>query len=133
MTAKTSVPHAHKLSRRERQVMDIVYASREASAAEIHAALPDRPTFSATRAVIRTLEEKGHLRHEERGLKYVYMPVVPVEKAKRSALSHLVSTFFSGSPAQLMATLLESSSSKVTDEELDQLEELVRKARQVKK
>src|SRR3954447_7240259 len=87
-------PHpAHDpLSRRERQVMNIIYARGQATAAEIHEAISDPPTFSATRAVIRTLEEKGHLRHEEQGLRYVYLPVVPAEKAKKSALASMVET-----------------------------------------
>jgi predicted transcriptional regulator len=119
----------HKLSRRERQVMDIVYSRGSATAAEVHDALPDPPTFSATRAVIRTLEEKGHLRHEEQGLRYVYLPVVPVEKARRSALTHVVRTFFDGSPSQLMATLLDSPSSKLADEEFERLERLIRDAK----
>ena len=130
--AKPNATSHQKLSRRERQVMDIVYARGQATAVEIHEALPDRPTFSASRAVIRTLEEKGHLRHEERELRYVYLPVVPVEKAKRSALSHVVTTFFQGSPSKLMATLLESSTSKISEEELARLEELVRKAKEEK-
>jgi BlaI family penicillinase repressor len=123
----------NKLSRRERQVMDIVYAQGETTAVEIHRGLPDRPTFSATRAVIRTLEEKGHLRHEERGLRYIYLPVVPLEKAKVSALAHVVSTFFQGSPSKLMATLLDRSASKMSGEELARLEQLIRKAKQEKK
>jgi BlaI family transcriptional regulator, penicillinase repressor len=121
------------LSRRERQVMNIIYARGQATAAEIHEALPDPPTFSATRAIIRTLEEKGHIRHEEQGLRYVYAPVIPADKAKRSALAHVVSTFFGGSPSHLMATLLESSTGDVTDAELDRLERLIQRAKQEKK
>lgn len=120
------------LSRRERQVMNIIYSRGQATAAEIHEALPDPPTFSATRAVIRTLEEKGHIVHQEQGLRYIYLPVVPADKARRSALSHLVTTFFQGSPSRLMATLLESSAAKVTEEELNQLEQMIRRARQEK-
>jgi BlaI family transcriptional regulator, penicillinase repressor len=120
------------LSRRERQVMNIIYAKGRATATEIHAALPDPPTFSATRAIMRTLEEKGHIRHEEQGLKYIYSPVVPADKARRSALSNVVATFFQGSPSRLLATLLDSSASKISDEELRELEELIRRARQEK-
>jgi predicted transcriptional regulator len=120
------------LSRRERQVMNIVYARGRATATEIHEALPDPPTFSATRAVIRTLEEKGHLRHEEEGLRYVYLPVVSAEKAKRSALSNVVTTFFQGSATKLMSTLLESSTAKLSDAELDEMEEMIRRARKEK-
>ena len=121
------------LSRRERQVMNILYARGQATAAEIHEALPDPPTFSATRAIIRTLEEKGHIGHEEKGLRYIYAPVVPPEKAKRSALAHVVSTFFGGSPSHLMATLLENSTEGVSDAELERLEEMIRRAKREKK
>src|SRR5215203_4724419 len=121
------------LSRRERQVMNILYARGQATAAEIHEVLPDPPTFSATRAIIRTLEDKGHIRHAEQGLRYIYAPVVPAEKAKRSALAHVVSTFFGGSPSQLMATLLEGSTAQVTEAELGRLEEMIRRAKQEKK
>jgi BlaI family transcriptional regulator, penicillinase repressor len=128
----TRTPH-DPLSRRERQVMNIIYAKGQATAVEIHEALADPPTFSATRAVIRTLEEKRHIRHEEQGLRYIYLPVVPAEKARRSALSNVVTTFFQGSPSRLMATLLDGSTAKVTDDELLELEALIRKARQEKK
>jgi len=121
------------LTRRERQVMNIVYSRGQATAVEIHEALPDAPTFSATRAIIRTLEEKGHIRHEEQGLRYIYLPVVPAEKAKRSALASVVSTFFEGSPSRVMATLLEGSTAKITDEELSELEQLIRRAKKDKK
>ncbi len=133
MTKQPSRPAFHRLSRRERQVMDILYARGRASATEIHEALPDKPTFSATRAVIRTLEEKGHLRHEEQGLRYLYLPVVPVEKARRTALSHMVSTFFQGSPSRLMATLLDDSSTRLSAEELASLEALIRRAKEASK
>jgi BlaI family transcriptional regulator, penicillinase repressor len=120
------------LSRRERQVMNIIYAQGRATAVEIHEALPDPPTFSATRAIIRTLEEKGHIRHEEQGLRYIYRPVVPAEKASRSALANVVTTFFQGSPSRLLATLLNDSTSKVSDHELRELETLIREARKEK-
>jgi BlaI family transcriptional regulator, penicillinase repressor len=119
-----------KLSRRERQVIDIVYSRGQATAAEIHQALSDPPTFSATRAVIRTLQEKGHLQYEEQGLRYVYRPTVPVEKVRRSALAHLVSTFFDGSPVRLMAELLDESSSGLNRDELASLEAMIRKAKE---
>ena len=120
------------LSRRERQVMNIIYARGHATAAEIHEALPDPPTFSATRAVIRTLEEKGHITHQEQGLRYIYRPVVPPEKARRSAVSQLVTTFFQGSPTRLMAALLDGSTAKMSDEELDELERIIRDAKEKK-
>jgi BlaI family penicillinase repressor len=121
------------LSRRERQVMNIIYARGHATAAEVHEALPDPPTFSATRAVIRTLEEKGHISHQEQGLRYVYRPVVPPEKARRSAVSQLVSTFFQGSPTRLLAALIDGSTAKLSDEELDELERMIRDAKEKKK
>ena len=130
MSNRLSQSSSPKLSRRERQVMDIVYSQGRATASEIHAALADPPTFSATRAVIRTLEEKGHLRHEEQGLRYVYLPVVSVEQAKRSALAHMVKTFFQGSPSRLMATLLDPKSANISAAELHSLEELIRKAKE---
>ena len=117
------------LSRRERQVMDILYARGEATAVEIHAAIADPPGFSATRALIRTLEEKGHIRHAEQGLRYVYFPSVPAEKVKTSALKHLLTTFFKGSPTELMAAMLDDSDAKISDAELEALESLIRKAR----
>jgi len=113
--------------------MDIVYGMGQATATEIHTALADPPTFSATRAVIRTLEEKGHIRHSEQGLRYVYLPTVPIEKARKSALTHLVSTFFGGSPTQVMAALLDESSSRISDDELKELERLIQKARESSK
>lgn len=121
------------LSRRERQVMDILYSLGQATATEIHQALSDPPTFSATRAVIRTLEEKGHVRHEEQGLRYVYVPTIPVEKARKSAVSHLVSTFFQGSPTRLMAALLDDASLQIDQKELESIEDLIRKAREKSK
>lgn len=120
---------AQKLSRRERQVMDILYSREQATAAEIHEALPDPPTFSATRAVIRTLEDKGHIRHEEQGLRYIYLPVISIDKARKSAVAHLVSTFFNGSPTKLMAELLDRPSRDISDDELASLEALIRKAK----
>lgn len=110
--------------------MEIVYSRGSATAAEIHAALADPPTFSATRAVIRTLEEKGHIRHKEQGPRYVYLPVVPLENAGKSALAQLVSTFFHGSPSRLMATLLDDASRTLEPGELEKLEALIRKARE---
>jgi predicted transcriptional regulator len=118
-----------KLSRRERQVMDILYSREQATAAEIHDALPDPPTFSATRAVIRTLEEKGHIRHEEQGLRYIYLPVISIDRARKSAVAHLVSTFFNGSPTRLMAELLDRPSREISEDELASLEALIRKAK----
>jgi len=120
----------HKLSRRERQTMDVLYRLGRASAAEVHQSIPDPPSYSAVRAMLRVLEEKGHIRHEEKDLRYVFMPVVPREKARRSAVRHLLDTFFDGSAEQAVAALLDLSSRKLTDEELNRLAALVEKARQ---
>src|SRR3954469_21890619 len=109
------------LSRRERQIMDILYQRGRATAAEVLEALPDAPSYSAVRSLLRILEEKGHIRHEEDGLKYVFSPVVAQENAKRSALRHLIDTFFSGSPAEAAAALLHDSAAKLTRQDLDRL------------
>src|ERR1700747_300743 len=113
------------LSRRERQIMDILYQKARATAAEIHAALPDAPSYSAVRAKLRVLEEKGHIRHEEEALRYVYIPTLPRDRAKRSALSHMLETFFEGSAEQAVAALLDLSSSKLSGQELDRLARLI--------
>src|SRR5262245_43322282 len=118
-----------QLSRRERQIMDILYRSGKASAAEIQAVLPEPPSYSAVRAMLRILEEKGHIRHEEQGLKYVFLTTVPHERAKRSAMKHLLDTFFNGSAEQAVAALLDASAASLTREELDRMAELIRKAR----
>jgi BlaI family transcriptional regulator, penicillinase repressor len=117
------------LSRRERQIMDIVYQRGKASAAEVREAMPDAPSYSAVRAMLRILEEKGHLKHQEEGLKYVYAPTVARDKAKRSAVQHLLDTFFNGSPEQIMAALLDVSSTRLTREELDRMSAMIEKAK----
>lgn len=121
--------HQH-LSRRERQIMDFLYRRGRASAAEVRRSLPDPPTYSAARAMLRILEEKGHVRHEAQDLKYVYMPTVPARKAKRSALKHLLTTFFEDSAEQAVAALLDLSSGKLSREELERLSALIEKAKQ---
>jgi predicted transcriptional regulator len=121
------------LSRRERQMMDILYARGRATAAEIHEALPDAPTYSAVRAKLRVLEEKGHVRHEEEALRYVYVPTLARETARRSALRHVVSTFFEGSVEQAVAALLDLSSAKLNDQELDRIAGLVEEAKKESK
>jgi len=118
------------LSRRERQIMDILYQRGKASASEVREAMPDAPSYSAVRAMLRILEEKGHLKHQEEGLKYVYTPVVARDKAKRSAVKHLLDTFFNGSPEQIMAALLDVSSTRLTREELDRMSAMIEKAKQ---
>ncbi|MGA8182913.1 MAG: BlaI/MecI/CopY family transcriptional regulator [Terriglobia bacterium] len=119
----------HKLSRRERQIMDVLYQRQRASAAEIRGALPDAPGYSAVRALLRILEEKGHIRHEEKDLRYVYFPTVPRGRVRRRALRHVVDTFFEGSAAQAVAALLDASTAQVTDEELDRISELIEQSR----
>src|SRR6266545_4281154 len=104
------------LSRRERQIMDILYQRSRATASEIHQAMPEAPTYSAVRAKLRVLEEKGHVRHEEESLRYVYLPTMPRETARRSALRHLISTFFEGSVEQAVAALLDLSAANLDPE-----------------
>lgn len=117
------------LSRRERQMMDILYQRGRASAAEIHQALPDAPSYSAVRAKLRVLEEKGHVRHEEESLHYVYLPTLPRETARRSALRHMVSTFFEGSVEQAMAALLDLSAARLSKSDLDRIASLIEEAK----
>jgi len=118
------------LSRRERQIMDILYQSGRASASQIHAALPDPPTYSAVRAKLRVLEEKGHVRHEEESLHYVYLPTVTRDTARRSALRHLLSTFFEGSVEQAVAALLDLSAANLSEKDLDRISNLIQEAKQ---
>ena len=120
----------HKLSRRERQIMDVLYRLGRATAAEVHQLIPDPPSYSAVRAMLRVLEEKKHIRHEEKNLRYVFVPVVPPDKARRSAVRHLLDTFFDGSPEQAMATLLDVSAADLSQEELERLAALIERAKQ---
>jgi predicted transcriptional regulator len=117
------------LSRRERQIMDVLYRKGRATVLEVVEDLPDPPGYSAVRALLRILEIKGHIRHEKDGPKYVFLPTVKPDKAKRSAIRHLIQTFFNGSPEQAVATLLDVSSSRLSDSELKRLGELIEKAR----
>jgi predicted transcriptional regulator len=121
------------LSRRERQIMDILYARGRATAAEIHEALPDAPTYSAVRAKLRVLEEKGHVRHEEEALRYVYVPTMARDTARRSELRRLVTTFFEGSVEQAVAALLDLSSAKLDGRELDRIAGLIEEAKKESK
>jgi predicted transcriptional regulator len=109
--------------------MDVLYRRGRATVAEILEEIPDPPSYSAVRAMLRVLEEKKHIRHEEKDLKYVYLPVVPREKARRSAVAHLLETFFDGSPEQAVATLLNVSARDLTDKDFDRLAALVEQAR----
>jgi predicted transcriptional regulator len=116
-----------QLSRRERQIMDIVYARGQATAAEVTAAMPDPPSYSAVRALLRILEQKGHLRHQQDGPRYVFVPTVSRDRARRSALRNLVRTFFDGSPAQAAAALIDQS--QMSDEDFQRLAAAIDKAR----
>lgn len=117
------------LSRRERQIMDILYRQGKASASEVRAAMPDAPSYSAVRAMLRVLEDKGHVKHQAEGLKYVYVPTLGREKAKRSAVKHLLDTFFKESPEQVVAALLDVSSTRLSREELDRMSEMIENAK----
>lgn len=121
-------PH-HELSRRERQIIDILYAQGRATAAEVQAALPDPPSYSAVRAMLRILEDKGHIRHEQDGPRYVFLPTVARDSAKRSAMRHMLRTFFNGSAEQAISALLDDSSTRLSDAELDRLARLIDQAR----
>lgn len=118
-----------ELSRRERQIMDIVYRLGRATAAEVRENLPDPPSYSAVRAMLRVLEEKGHLVHEQQGPRYVFVPTVSVEAARKSAIRRLMKTFFDNSLEEAVATLLAVSSSNLSEEELDRLVRLIEEAR----
>ena len=114
-------PRPTALSRRERQIMDILYKLERATVGEVLSELADKPNYSTVRAQLRVLEEKGHVRHEAHGLRYVYVPCVPREVARRSALRHLVETFFEGSTEKAVAALLGGEVSRISSEELDRL------------
>ncbi len=109
--------------------MDILYQRGRASASEIHQALADAPSYSAVRAKLRVLEEKGHVRHEEEALRYVYLPTMPRETARRSALRHLVSTFFEGSVEETVAALLDLSAAGLSPQDLDRIQGIIDEAR----
>jgi predicted transcriptional regulator len=117
------------LSRRERQILDILYERGQASAAEVQAVLPEPPSYSAVRALLRILEEKGHVRHQQDGPRYVYLPTLARDNAKRSALHHVLKTFFDGSAEQAISALLDESSSRLSPAELDRLARLIDSAR----
>lgn len=117
------------LSRRERQIMDILYQRERASAADVRDGMKDPPSYSAVRAMLRVLEEKGHIKHESEGLKYVYVPSVGIDKAKRSAVKHLLDVFFPGSPEQAVAALLDVSGKRLSHEELDRMTQMIEKAK----
>jgi predicted transcriptional regulator len=118
------------LSRRERQIMEVLYRRGRATVAEVQAGIPDAPSYSAVRALLRVLEEKGHARHEEEGPRYVYLPCVPRTEARNSALRHMVRTFFDGSPAEAVAALLGDADTRLSTEELTELARLIADARE---
>jgi len=121
-------PLTTQLSRRERQIMDVIYRHGKVTAAEVLADLPDPPSYSAVRAMLRLLEEKGHVRHEQDGPRYVYIPIVTRDKARRSAMRHLVRTFFDGSTEDAVAALLQSDSG-MSEDELSRLSKLIEGAK----
>lgn len=116
-------------SRRERQIMDVLHARGRATAAEVQAAMSDAPSYSAVRALLRILEDKGHVKHCQEGSRYVYLPRASRESASRSALKRVVATFFQGSVQQALAALLESGDTKLSAAEADQLQQLIEKAK----
>ena len=117
------------LSRRERQIMDILFRIGRATAADVMAELPDDPSYSTVRTQLRVLEQKGHVRHEQEGLRFVYTPVVARNTARKSALRHVIATFFDGSPEKAVAALLGGEAAKLTDEQLDRIADLIAKTR----
>jgi predicted transcriptional regulator len=118
------------LSRRERQIMDVIYRQGRATATAVLEALPDPPSYSAVRALLRILEAKGHLRHEKEGRSYVYLSTEPRQMAAQSALAQVVHTFFGGSVEETVATLLTDRDTRLSDEELDRLSRLIEQARE---
>jgi predicted transcriptional regulator len=124
------MPSTHRdLSRRERQILDILFKTGRASAAEVQTAVPDPPSYSAVRALLRILDEKGHVRHEQDGPRYVYAPTLPRNNAQRSALRHILQTFFNGSAEQAISALLDDQSTRLSTAELDRLASLIDHAR----
>ena len=118
-----------QLSRRERQLMDILYRRGRATVRDVRAELPNRPSYSAVRALLRILEEKGHVRHEAEGLRYVFSPTVPRDKAAASAVKHLLRTFFGGSAERAVAALVDASASHLTPEQLRRLADRIEESK----
>ena len=121
--------HPPSLSRRERQIMDVLYRTGRSTVADVRAQLPAAPSYSAVRTMLRILEEKGHVRHDFDGPRFVYIPTVTRDKAKRSALKHLVNTFFEGSATQVMAALVDMSPQSLDDAEIARLRQIIDDAR----
>ena len=122
----TNIPQ--DLGRRERQILETVYRLGRATVSQVRGELPDPPSYSAVRGMLNLLEEKGHLRHEQLGLRYVYLPVIEATEASRSALAHVVRTFFGGSPAEAATALFELPDRKLSRDELEQLSRMIRQA-----
>ena len=125
----TKAAEKPSLTRREREIMDILHRRGRATAHEVLADLPDPPSYSAVRALLRLLEERGHIKHAQDGQRYVYAPAVGRADARRSALAHVVRTFFAGSVEETVAALVESPRSKLSREELDRLSDLIERAK----
>ncbi len=119
----------HELGRRERQIMEIIHKRGRANAAEVHADLPDAPTYTAVRGMLRILEEKGYLRHEQEGTRYVYVPTADRRRVGRSALKHLVSTFFNGSAGSAVAAMIGIYEKHLEDDEIEELQRMLDRAR----
>ena len=128
LTQTNPSPHA-ALSKRERQIMDIIYRRGRATANEVMSELSTDTTYSTVRSQLRTLEEKGHVRHEEIGLRYVYMATTPRHAVRQSALKHLIETFFGGSTEKVVSALIGTDASNLSDEELDRISDLIEKAK----
>jgi len=128
MTKRADIAH-HTLTRRERQIMDILYRRGRATAGEVMEELSGDPNYSTVRTQLRVLKEKGHVQHEEIGLRYVYSPAIPRTSARKSALRHLVDTFFEGSAENAIAAMLGGEGAKLSDEELDRIADLVRQSK----
>ena len=126
MAKKFAVPD---LSRRERQILDVLYKAERATAAEVQEAIPNAPSYSAVRTLLRILEDKGHVRHEQDGARYVYMPTVERDRAKKSALRHMLNTFFEGSATQAIAALLDEDPKRLSPDDLDRLKSMIDRAR----
>ena len=126
MAKKLALPD---VSRRERQILDVLYKAGRATASEIQQAMPAAPSYSAVRTLLRILEEKGHIRHQQDGTRYVYMPTLAPERAKRSALRHMLNTFFAGSATQAIAALLDEDGRRLTDEDWERLAAMIERAR----
>ena|SRR5262245_49416546 len=118
-----------KLSRRERQILDILFRRGKASAMEVQTELPESPSYSAVRALLRILEEKGHIRHDDEGGKYIYSPVISRVKARQLALKSMIETFFDGSASSVVTALVDGEAAKLSREELDRLSKIIERAR----